>query len=121
MLMQAHRGGGGVARAYTQPRRQKEVSGQHYAPTALPPGKAHYQLYRRQGGPQSWSGRPQKISPPRGFDPRTVQTVASLYSDYAIPAANIYIYIYRTCNIFMFHVALSNFKVCYEKFRMPVL
>jgi hypothetical protein len=27
-----------------------------------------------------------KISPPPGFDPRTVQPVASRYTDYAIPA-----------------------------------
>jgi hypothetical protein len=27
-----------------------------------------------------------KISPPSGFDPRTVQPVASRYTDYAIPA-----------------------------------
>jgi hypothetical protein len=27
-----------------------------------------------------------KISPPPGFDPRTVQLVASRYTDYAIPA-----------------------------------
>jgi hypothetical protein len=27
-----------------------------------------------------------KISPPPGFDPRTVQPVASSYTDYAIPA-----------------------------------
>jgi hypothetical protein len=45
-------------------------------------------LYRRLGGPQGQSGWLRKISPPPGFDPRTVQPVASRYTDYAIPAQN---------------------------------
>jgi len=40
-----------------------------------------YPLYRRLGGPQGRGGRVRKISPPLGFDPRTVQPVASRYSD----------------------------------------
>jgi len=47
------------------------------------PGKARYSLYRRLGGPQGRSGQVRKISPPPGFDPRTVQPVASRYSDWA--------------------------------------
>ena len=42
----------------------------------LPPGKTRYTLYRRLGGPQGRSGQVRKISPPPGFDPRTVQPVA---------------------------------------------
>ena len=49
----------------------------------LPPGKTRYPLYGRQGGPQGRSGQVRKISPPTGFDPRTVQPVASRYTDYA--------------------------------------
>jgi hypothetical protein len=52
--------------------------GQHHAPAALPPGKTRYPLYRRLGGPQGRAGRVRKISPPPGFDPRTVQRVARL-------------------------------------------
>jgi hypothetical protein len=37
-------------------------------------------------GPRALSGRVRKISPPPGFDPRTVQPVASHYTDWAIPA-----------------------------------
>jgi hypothetical protein len=55
------------------------VGGQIHAPAALPPGK-------RLGGAQGRSGRLRKISPPPGFDPLTVQPVASRYTDYAIPA-----------------------------------
>jgi len=51
-------------------------------------GKTRYPLYRRLGGPQGRSGRVQKISPPPGFDHRTVQPVASRYTDCAIPAHN---------------------------------
>ena len=49
----------------------------------LPPGKNRYPLYRRLGGPQGRSGQVRKISPPLGFDPRTVQPVASRYTDCA--------------------------------------
>jgi len=34
--------------------------------------------------------------PPTGLDPRTVQPVSSRYTDYAIPALYIYIYVYIT-------------------------
>ena len=46
----------------------------------LSPGK---NLYRRLDGPQDRSGQVRKILPPPGFDPRTVQPVASRYTDYA--------------------------------------
>ena len=61
------------------------LGGQRHAPAALPPGKARYPLYRRLGGPQGRSGQVRKISSSPGFDPRTVQTVASRYTDWAIP------------------------------------
>jgi hypothetical protein len=60
------------------------VGGQRHAPAALPPGKTRYPLYRRLRVPQSRSGRVRKISPPPEFDPRTVQSVASRYTDCAI-------------------------------------
>jgi hypothetical protein len=40
----------------------------------------------RLGRPQGRSGHKRKISSPPGFDPRTVHSVASRYTDYAIPA-----------------------------------
>jgi hypothetical protein len=51
--------------------------------TNFTPGKTWYPLYRRLGGPQGQSGQVRKISPPPGFDPRTVQPVASHYTDWA--------------------------------------
>jgi hypothetical protein len=55
------------------------LGGQRHVPAALPPGKTRYPLYRRLDWPCARSGRVRKISPPPGFDPRTVQTVESRY------------------------------------------
>jgi len=57
-----------------------------YSPAALPPGKTRYPFYRRLSVPHDRSGQVQKISPPSGFDPRTVQPVASSCTACAIPA-----------------------------------
>jgi len=62
------------------------VGGQRHAPAALPPRKTRYPYYTRLGGPQGGSGGVRKISLPPGFDPQTVQPVASRHIDCAIPA-----------------------------------
>ena len=54
---------------------------QYNALAALSPGKTQYPLYKRLGWPQGRSGWERKISPPLGFDPRTVKPVASLYTN----------------------------------------
>ena len=72
-----------IALLFLQPRRKMGVGGWS-APRhgrSLPPGKTRHPLYRRLGGPQGRSGQVRKISPPPGFDPRTVQPVASRYTD----------------------------------------
>ena len=54
-------------------------------PSRFTPGKEScYPLYRKLSGHQSRSGRVWKISSPRGLDPRTVQPVASRYTDWAL-------------------------------------
>jgi hypothetical protein len=68
---------------------------QRHASVALPPGKTLYPLYRRLGGPQGRCGRLRKILSPPGFDPRTVQPVASRYTDCVVPTL-------QECCIFMF-------------------
>ena len=73
------------------------VGGQHHSPAALSSAKTRYPLYRRLGRPQGRSGRVRKISPPPGFDPRTVQPVASRYTDWAI-AAHLY---NKKCSFFL--------------------
>ena len=62
------------------------VGGQRHAPASLPPGKTRYPLDRLDGF-QGRFGRVRKISPPPGFDPRTVQPVAFRYTDF--PAHNV--------------------------------
>ena len=57
------------------------VGGERHAPTALPPGKIRNPLYRRLGVPWGRYERVRKLSPPPGFDPQTVQPVASCYTD----------------------------------------
>jgi hypothetical protein len=77
------------------------MDSQRHAPAALSPWKTLSQLYRRLGGPQGRSGQVHKISPPQGFDPQTVQLVASRYTDWAIQA-HVYIYIGSASESFEF-------------------
>jgi len=53
---------------------------QPHAPTASTPGKDPVPIVQEAGGPRAGLDG-QKISPPPGFDPRTVQPVASRYTD----------------------------------------
>ena len=62
------------------------VGGHRHAPAALLPEETRYPLYKRLGGPQGRSRRVRKIFLPPGIDPRTVQPVASRYTDWTIPA-----------------------------------
>jgi hypothetical protein len=82
------------------------MCGQRHAPAALPPGKTRYPLYRKLGGPHGRSGQVGNISPPPGFDPRTVQPVASRYIDWAIPAHDV------TKTSISFARSLLTFEVC---------
>ena len=57
---------------------------QRHAPAALYPGKDPVPIVQEAGwapGPV-WTGA-ENVAPPPGFDPRTVQPVASRYTDYA--------------------------------------
>jgi hypothetical protein len=62
------------------------VRGQCQAPAVISPGKTRCPLYRRLGGPQGRYGQVWKTSHSPGFDPMTVQPVASRYTGSAIPA-----------------------------------
>jgi hypothetical protein len=57
------------------------VGDQCHAPAALPPGKTRYPLHRRLGGPHCRCRQVRNISPTPGFDPRTVQPIASCNTD----------------------------------------
>jgi hypothetical protein len=73
-----------------------------------------YPLYRRVIGPQGRSGRVRKISPSPWFDARTVQPVASRYTDWAIPDKLKYVYSLEfyilTC---LLHTKHSNLYLIY--------
>ena len=49
-------------------------------------------------GPRGRSGQVQKIPSPPGFDPRTVQPVASRYTDYATRPTDIEALLYNSCS-----------------------
>ena len=99
------------------------VSGQLHAPAALSPGKTRYPLYRKLGGPQCRSGQMRKISSsPPGFDLRTVQAVASHYTDWAIPTQNRN-WCLITCSklmhslfIIFFFIFVSHSSTCFEPY-----
>ena len=57
------------------------VGSDRHAPAALLQAKSRYPLYRRLGGPQGRSRQVRKISPLPGFDPQTVEPVASHCTD----------------------------------------
>ena len=68
------------------------VGGQCHALGALPLGKTQCPLYRRLGRSQEWFEWVQKILPPPGFDPWTVQPVATCCTDQATLAQLMYVY-----------------------------
>jgi len=79
----AHRGSRGIALLFITTVLEGGEGSASRPGRSLTPGKTRYPLYRRLGGPQGRSGQVRKISYPPGFDPRTVQPVASHYTDYA--------------------------------------
>jgi hypothetical protein len=91
------------------------VGGQRHVPTALPPGKTRYPLYRRLGGPQGRSGRVQKISSHWGSIPEHPARSESLYRlSYPGPISRyitIIKHIYELCSgnhINLTHITFSN-------------
>jgi hypothetical protein len=84
--MKAQRGSRSIALLFIEPQRYMGVGGQRHVPAALPPGRERPTTHCT-GWPQSRSGRVRKISPSSGFNPQTVQPVASrCSSDYDISA-----------------------------------
>ena len=103
------------------------MRGQHHAPAAVyPRERPDTHCTECWVGPQGLSGQVRKISPLPGFDPRTVQLVASHYTDWATiygwhPSNNeiiltcecIYIQYFRMCPIRQSNVHFGlNVLVC---------
>jgi hypothetical protein len=79
----AHRGSRGIPLPFQDHGTRRGGEGSASRPVrSLPPGKTRYPLYKRVGGPHGRSGQVRKISPPPGFDPRTVHAAATRYTDY---------------------------------------
>ena len=62
------------------------VGGQRHAPAGLSPGRDLLPIVQEAGVSRGRSGPVRKISPPPGFDPRTVRPVAICYTDWDLPA-----------------------------------
>ena len=80
--MKAERGSGG-----TDPLLFNHGAGWGWVVKATPQESDPYALCMRLGGPLGRSGMVLSILSPAGFEARTVQHVASRYTDFAIPAA----------------------------------
>jgi hypothetical protein len=65
-------------------------------PIRFNPEKTRYPLYMWLGRTQGRSGWVRKISPPPGFDPQSVQPIASHYTDWAIAAQSQWFNPYNT-------------------------
>ena len=78
----AHRGSRGIALLFLDHGTSRGEGSASRPGRSLPSGKTRYPFYRRLGGPQVRSVQVRKISPPPRFDPRTVQPVASRYTDW---------------------------------------
>jgi len=71
----------------------------------LPLGKTRYPLYRRLGGPQGRSGRTENLVP-TGIWSRTIQPVASCYTDLA-PRPTLWQYVFHKNVRAMYSLVLS--------------
>ena len=73
-------------------------------------GKDSDPFYRRLGWTVVLSGRVRKISPPPGFDPLTVQPVASRHNGCAIPP-HVRVYKEHIDQGFVFNICTFNFNI----------
>ena len=90
------------------------VGGQRHASAALPTGKDAVPIVQEAGwapGPV-WTGAENLAPPPPGFDPRTVQPVASRYTDWTI-AAEFQLFASPLKTIFFSNPNSSQFPVMY--------
>ena len=78
----AYRGSRGIALPFQDHGTRRGEGSASRSGRSLSPGKTRYPLYRRRGGTRAGLDRCGKSRPPPpGFDPRTVQPVASRYTD----------------------------------------
>jgi len=75
-----------------------------------------YPLYRRLGGPEGRSGWVWKISTPKGFNPRTVQPVASRYADYTTPVHVLTSHFFISIPLFLNQSGSTNFIISLQHY-----
>jgi hypothetical protein len=85
-VSKAHSTDRGIALPFLELRRYMGWVVNATPPSLYPREREGYPFCRRQDRPQGRFGRMSKILPLPGFDPRTVQTVADRYTDYAMTA-----------------------------------
>ena len=73
-----------------------------------PRKETRYPLYRRLSGPEGRCGQVRTISPPPGFDPRTIQPVASCCTNFSFYYLVLSLYFIRAC-VCVFIVLLFAF------------
>jgi len=83
-----HRGSRDIALLFLYHDTRRDEGSASRPVRSLPQGKSRHPLYWMLGGPHRRSGQVRKISPPPGFDSRTVQPVVSRYADYATRPTN---------------------------------
>jgi hypothetical protein len=76
-----------------------------------PRQETRYLLYRRLCKPQGQYGRVREISPPPKFNPRTIQRVASCYTDWAISTQTTVV---RTTSTVYFQQYLHHVSSAYQ-------
>ena len=108
----AHRGSRGIALLFLDHGTRRGEGSVSRPGCSLPPGKTSYPLYKRMGGSQGRSGQVQKISPTPGFDPWTVQLIASRYTDWVIPALHVLYTFVWFCKLFILIVKFM-YSYCY--------
>jgi hypothetical protein len=79
----AHRGSRGIALPFRDHGTRRGEGSESRPIRSLLPGENLVLIVQEAGWALGRSGQVRKISPPPGFDPRTVQPVASRYTDYA--------------------------------------
>jgi hypothetical protein len=107
----AHRGSRGIALPFMTTALEGGERSASCPDHFLPLGKTQYPLYRKLGGPQGRSGQVRKISPPPGFNPWTIQPVASRYATQPVittsTSKNFYITVYWLLHHTVTYVVIS--------------
>ena len=88
------------------------MGGQRRPPAALPPGRPGTHRTGGWVGPRTGLYMCGKSHPPPGFDPRTVQSIASRYTGWAILAPIIMLYYIILCYFILYYIIVYYIIYC---------